>query len=96
MDPGPAIKTVKIEKWVPGPAPPTRANTPRVQSNAFSIKTAEIKIDQSTTPSVIDGAPLIIEFDKVFDRLANPPNEHDVMFSGQDLAEWASWLRVGL
>ena len=55
-----------------------------------------IKIDQSTTPSVIDGAPLIIEFDKVFDRPANPPNEHDVVFSGQDLAEWASWLWVGL
>jgi hypothetical protein len=66
----PAIKTVKIEKWVPGRAP-WGANTPRVQPNAFPTKTAEIKIDQSTTPSVIDGAPLIIEFDKVFDRPAN-------------------------
>ena len=88
----PTIKTVKIEKWVTGPMPSTRVITRRVQSNAFPIRTAEIKIDQSMTPPVIDGAPLTLEFDKVFDRLANPPNEHDIVFSGQDLAEWASWL----
>ena len=92
----PTIRTVQIEKWVTGPMPPTRVITRRVQSNAFPIRTAEIKIDQSTTPPVINGAPLTLEFDKVFDRPANAPNEHDVVFNGQDLAEWASWLWVGL
>jgi hypothetical protein len=52
----PAGKKVKIEKWIPGPVPTTR-RSPRFAQNIFPTRTAEISIDQSQTPSIIQGAP---------------------------------------
>ncbi|KAL1982153.1 hypothetical protein VTN96DRAFT_1688 [Rasamsonia emersonii] len=91
----PSIKAIKIEKWVPGAAPVTKTSS-CLRSNAFPTLTEEITIDQSNTPSVIKGTPLRLEFDKIFDRPANPPVEQDVVFSSQDLDDWTRWLWVGL
>jgi hypothetical protein len=68
----PACKKIKIEKWVPGTGPATRTSPRFAQSNAFPTRVTEINIDQSTAPSVIMGAPLLLEFDKVFARPAKP------------------------
>jgi hypothetical protein len=92
----PTVKTVKIEKWVSGPAPVTRSSPRLALTNTLPIQTAEITINQSNTPSVIVGAPLRLEFDKLFDRPANLLLEQDVMFTSQDLDDWVKWLWVGI
>jgi hypothetical protein len=91
----PAGKKVKMEKWIPGPAPTTR-RSPRFAQNIFPTCTAEISIDQSQAPSIIQGAPLVLEFAKLFDRAAILPLEADLSFTSQDLDQWANWLWVGI
>jgi hypothetical protein len=92
----PAAKAITIEKWILGSPPVTRTSARLARSYTFPTRTAEIKIDQSQTPPRIVGAPLILEFHKVFDRPAVAPLEGDIEFSSQDLDDWATSLWVGL
>jgi hypothetical protein len=54
-------------------------------------KIQEIAID----PNTVTGAPLVLEFEKIFLRPAVPP-EGDIRFTGQELAAWAAALWQGL
>lgn len=84
----PANKRVLIEKWISGT---------QFTSLRFNVlRSAEISIDQSTTPAVITGAPLVLEFEKVFCRSANRPQGKDIEFDERELNEWARTLFVGL
>ncbi|KAH8808991.1 hypothetical protein F5884DRAFT_882921 [Xylogone sp. PMI_703] len=81
----PISRRIIIEKWTP------RAH-PRQDEGA---KVATIQIDSATTP-VVTGALLVLEFDQVFLRSANPPVEHDIRLSQRDLSEYASNVWSGL
>jgi hypothetical protein len=86
----PVQSSLQIEKWELAPMaegrPSTRANHP------IPTKTQEITI----TPNAVTGAPLDLEFEKVFLRPAVPP-ERDIRFTGQDLSDWAAffWKALG-
>ena len=56
---------IQIEKWISGSSAGTRVS-PRLAQAVFPTRTAQISIDQSTTPFITAGAPLVLEFDKVF------------------------------
>ncbi|KAJ9300996.1 hypothetical protein DTO271G3_2160 [Paecilomyces variotii] len=87
-------KKVKIEKWIPTAQPlrrSARLNLPQV----LPTKVADIEIDQSST-SVCHGAPLLLEFDRVFGRPPQQPLEHDIVFTQQELEDWARDLWVGI
>jgi hypothetical protein len=95
----PAQSMLQIEKWVLAPVtgrrPPTRAfsNLNITPSPAqIPTKTTEITIISNT----VTGAPLVLEFDKLFLRPAVLP-ESDITFTGQDLSDWAAkfWRSVG-
>ena len=92
----PGRKLVKIEKWCPGQAPSTRSSSRFANGNAFPTMVAEVTIDQSRSPSVISGAPLCLEFRKMIGRPSVPPQEHDFVFSGQDLDNFVSNIWVGI
>ncbi|CRG90609.1 hypothetical protein PISL3812_07653 [Talaromyces islandicus] len=79
-----AKKRVTFYKYVPRP-PSTQFPGLRSIPSVKATQVAEIVIDQSTSPSPISGAPLILEFTAVFDRQPNPPREKDLVLSGQDL-----------
>lgn len=86
----PAFSVIHIEKWEFDFAqrPMTRA----VASNARQppqVPTCvqAIDIDHNT----VTGAPLILEFKKIFLRAPIPP-ESDVVFTAQDLTDWANLL----
>lgn len=83
----PTSKKIQIEKWVSGSSA-TQA--------VFPTRTAQISIDQSTTPFITAGAPLVLEFDKVFCRQPVPPLEQDILFTQQELEQWAQMLWVGI
>lgn len=84
----PANKKVLVEKWISDSQP---------TSSRFNVfRAAEISIYQSTMPSVITGTPLVLEFDKMFCRYANRPQEKDIEFDERELNEWAKSLFVGL
>lgn len=92
----PSTKSVKIEKWIPS-QPPLARHSPRLnQSSGSMIMTAEISIDQSSTTSVISGAPLRLEFDKLVGRPAQRAGEGDVVFTRNDLDRWARLLWLGI
>lgn len=84
------LPLIHIEKWQlsSGQRPMTRA----VASNSHQppqLPTCvqEIDIDHNT----VTGAPLILEFENIFLRAPIPP-ETDVVFTAQDLSEWAELL----
>jgi hypothetical protein len=66
---------------------PATRNAPNVL--AVPNLVTDISIDQSANPSQIQGAPLTLEFDQVFSRQPNPPNEIDITLTAQDLDSWA-------
>src|SRR2546429_6398611 len=86
---GRRARTMIIEKWenrpVPPNRPPTRANTTQIQA---------ITIDSNS--NTVNGAPLTLEFRKIFLRQAVPPLEHDFTFTAQDLSAYATnfWRSV--
>jgi hypothetical protein len=84
-------KLVTILKYVPGPRPVAYPNT-RNSPNIVPVESATITIDQSVAPSQIQGTPLILEFDQVFSRRPNPPNERDLILTAADLDSWARFL----
>ncbi|RFU34810.1 hypothetical protein B7463_g1551, partial [Scytalidium lignicola] len=76
----PITRNMVIEKWIPRLQP--RQNE--------GIQVATIDITSSTNPPTVTRDPLILEFDKVFLRPANPPNEQDIQFTRQHLEQYAS------
>jgi hypothetical protein len=85
-----APQTLQIEKWELGPS--TGLLSPRQRPNNFNnpipqvpTKMQEITIVQNT----VAGAPLALEFDKIFLRPAVPP-ETDITFTAQELSTWAA------
>lgn len=83
----PTGKEIQIEKWISGSS---------AAQAVFPTRTAQISIDQSTTPFITTGAPLVLEFDKVFCRQPVPPLEQDILFAQQELEQWAQMLWVGI
>ena len=91
----PADKKIQIEKWISGSSAGTRVS-PRLTQAVFPTRTAQISIDQSATPFITTGAPLVLEFDKVFCRQPVTPLEQDIIFTQQELEQWAQMLWVGI
>jgi hypothetical protein len=78
-----AQSRIQIEKWELAPPDPTR---PCTRSNQQTpTKVYEITID----PNNITGAPLVLEFQKIFPRPAIHP-ETDFIFTVQELSSWAA------
>jgi hypothetical protein len=104
--------TLQIEKWeltpMTGRRPSTRAfpNPNTIPRPLIPTKITEITIISHTpirtpmpitgAPFTIIGAPLVLEFDKLFLRPAILP-ETDITFTVQDLSDWAAcfWRSVG-
>lgn len=91
----PTGKTIQIEKWISGSSAGTRVS-PRLTQAVFPTRTVQISIDQSATLSITTGAPLVLEFDKVFCRQPVTPLEQDIIFTKQELEQWAQMLWVGI
>ena len=93
-------RRIQIEKWEFAPIgerrPSTGAfpNDPNVAPQnrpQIPTKVQEIAIDQNT----VAGAPLVLEFQKIFLRPAMPP-ETDIIFAEQELSDWAAVFWEGL
>jgi hypothetical protein len=80
---------IQVEKWelaLPDLGRPcTRSN------QQMPARTHEITIypDAITGAPLVVGAPMVLEFDKIFLRPATPP-EIDVVFTAEDLSGWAA------
>jgi hypothetical protein len=85
---GRTARTMIIEKWEHRPVP---ANRPATRSNTTQTPTKiqAITIDSNSNPPV-NGAPLTLEFRKIFLRPAVPPLEHNFTFTWQDLLAYAT------
>jgi hypothetical protein len=87
-----ARSIVLMEKWELGPStrllsfrqPPNNLNKPILQ---IPTKIQEITIVSNT----VTGAPLVLEFDKIFLRPAVLP-ETDITFTAQELSTWATGI----
>lgn len=66
-----AIKMLHIEKYVPGPLK-TRTG-PRLSHPTCANLTTTIVLDCAALPTTVTGAPLVLEFNGIFDRPPNPP-----------------------
>ena len=90
----PLLLELHIEKWELGLAqgPTTRASSSNVQQPPqVPICVQTIHIDQVT----VTGAPLVLDFGKIFLRPPVPP-ESNLVFSTQDLAAWAEGFWEGV
>jgi len=90
----PAPRALCIEKWELGLAewPMTRAVTSDVQhSRQVPICVQAINIDHGT----VTGAPLTLEFEKIFLRPPVLP-ESNLVFTAQDLTAWANDFWAGV
>jgi len=87
--------TMIIEKWENRPVP---ANRPATRSNTTQTPTQihAIEIDSNSNPNNVNGAPLTLEFRKIFLRQAVPPLEQDFTFTAQYLSAFASHFWAGL
>ncbi|KAJ9314711.1 hypothetical protein DTO271D3_4957 [Paecilomyces variotii] len=100
----PPTKTVLIEKWIPSLLNTDVRRSSRIaassssssSSGATAVKIAEISINQAGATSVITGAPLVLEFDRLVGRLPQNFNEGDVVYSQSELDYWARGLWIGL
>ena len=73
-----------------------RAASNYLNNNNISPPQIPTKIQEITIVSnTVTGAPLVLEFDKIFLRPAVLP-ESDLIFTGQELSVWAAnfWLGV--
>jgi hypothetical protein len=91
---GRTARTMIIEKWENRPVPANRPATRSVTRAAANAQTATkiqaITIDSNSNSTTVNGAPLTLEFQKIFLRQAVPPQEHDFTFTAQDLLEYAT------
>ncbi|KAJ9392158.1 hypothetical protein DTO063F5_917 [Paecilomyces variotii] len=97
----PPTKTVLIEKWIPSLLNTDVRRSSSIaasssSSGATAVKIAEISINQAGATSVITGAPLVLEFDRLVGRLPQNFNEGDVVYSQSELDYWARGLWIGL
>ena len=96
---GRTARTIIIEKWENRPVPANRPATRSITSAAApqtptqtpthtptQIQAITINSDSNTVP----GAPLTLEFQKIFLRQAIPTLEHDFTFTAQDLRAFAT------
>ena len=86
---GRTARTMIIEKWENRPVPANRPATRSITTAAAPQTPTQIQaitIDSNT----VNGAPLTLEFRKIFLRQAIPPLEHDFTFTAQDLSEFAT------
>jgi len=81
----PAQPILQIEKWEPAPVAGRRPSTREVPNNLIPTKTQEITI----IPNTVTGAPLALEFEKIFLHQVVLP-ESDITFTGQELLDWAA------
>jgi hypothetical protein len=96
-------RTMIIEKWENCPAP---ANRPVTRSITRAIATPSNLPPQTPTQiqaitidpnsNTANGAPLTLEFEKIFLRQAVPPLEHDFTFTAQDLSAFVTRIWAGL
>jgi len=84
-----AAKALFIEKYIPG-LPQTRT------SPVYANLAATVVIDCAASPTTVTGAPLVLEFDRVFDRPPNPPLEKNLVLTMQDLQSWGDAYWVGI
>jgi hypothetical protein len=91
-------RTIIIEKWENRPVPANRPVTRSLMRAAGNVQTATqiqaITIDSNS--NTVNGAPLTLEFRKIFLRQAVPPLEHDFTYTAQDLSAFATNLWAGL
>jgi hypothetical protein len=90
---GRTARTMIIEKWEnrPVPAnPPVPTNRPATRSTTRTIPTQIQAITIDSDSNTVNGAPLTLEFEKIFLRQAVPPLEHDFTFTAQDLSTFAT------
>jgi hypothetical protein len=69
------------------------ANPPN-QPSQSPTQIQAITIDPNS--NTVNGAPLTLEFRKIFLRQAVPPLEHDFTFTAQDLSAFATNIWAGL
>ncbi|PYI01623.1 hypothetical protein BO78DRAFT_273661, partial [Aspergillus sclerotiicarbonarius CBS 121057] len=72
-------RRVLIEKYIPtkpSSGPMTRSRT--AGRRIITQRVSEISIDHSTNPPVVQGAPLVLEFQRVIGRAPQPP-ERDIV-----------------
>jgi hypothetical protein len=78
---------IQIEKWELGHE---GRQTRSTGNSPTPTKVHEITID----PDTISGAPLILEFQKIFLFSATPP-QTDFIFTEQELSSWAASIWEG-
>lgn len=83
-----ATKVLHIEKYVPG-SPQTRTS-PRLPRPVSVNLTATVVINCAASPTTVTGAPLVLEFNGVFDRPPNPPLERDIILTMDDLESFGN------
>ena len=86
-------RTMIIEKWENRPVP---ANRPATRSVASQTPTQIQAITIDSNSNTVNGAPLTLEFRKIFLRHAVPPLEHDFTFTAQDLSVFATTFWAGV
>src|SRR5271155_1216219 len=83
-------RTMIIEKWENRPVPANRPVTRSMTRTAAQTPTQIQAITINSNSNTVNGAPLTLEFRKIFLRQAVPPLEHDFTFTTQDLLEFAT------
>jgi hypothetical protein len=84
---------LQIEKWELGPRT-GRQLTLRSTNPQIPTKIQEITIVPNTVagaPPIVNGAPLVLEFAKIFLRQPVPP-EGNLTITMQDLSTWAAGM----
>lgn len=76
-------RVLHIEKYIPGP--PQTLASPGHPRPSYTRLASTVIIDSAASPSTVTGAPLVLEFNRIFDRPPNSPLEQDIVFTMQDL-----------
>jgi hypothetical protein len=87
-------RTMIIEKWENRPVPASRPATRSITRAAGNVQIQAITIDSNS--NTVNGAPLTLEFQKIFLRQAIPPLENDFTFTAQELSAFATNLWAAL
>ena len=94
---GRTARTMIIEKWENRPVPANRPATRSITSAAAPQTPTQIQaITIDSNSNTVNGAPLTLEFQKIFLRQAVPPLEHDFTLTAQDLWTFATNFWAGV
>lgn len=94
----PSTRVIKVETWVPARSPPstgpcTRSRTAIPTLYARQLHNNDVEIDFLTTPPTYQGPNAIfLQFSDLIGRPPNPPGEHDVVLSRQDLLDFGEMI----